>query len=338
MNACFDGLGIEIGGTSFDESPGAGPATTVKGTDAAGVTAVVTTTLPAPTTAVAGTVAVIEVALFRVTAAVAPPIVTVAFVRPEPLMVTTLPTAPEAGETALMVGGGGARTVKADVAAVKPVTVTTTFPGPTVAKAGTVAVIVFPLMEKVAAAPPMVTVAPLNPVPLMVTTEPADPEAGDTELIAGAVGGGGAKTVKAAETGLKPATVTVRFPAPGVAEAGTLVLICVPLLLIDAAVATPPMVTLAPARFAPLMVTASFGKPLATERLEILGGWATGPPAHPAVLILIVPAPKVTVAVEHAEPLTVTVCAWLTLPAKPKIANDAAMSPRVREVMFMKFL
>lgn len=325
-----------MGGTSFENSPTCA-AVTVKAAEAAGVTAVVTTTLPAPTTAVAGTVAVIDVALFKVSVAVAPPIVTVAFVRPEPLMVTTLPIAPEAGETALMVGGGGARTVKVDVAAVKPATVTTTLPGPTVAAAGTVAVIVFPLMEKMAAAPPMVTVAALNPVPLMVTTEPADPEAGDTELIAGAAGGGGAKTVKAAETGLKPATVTIRFPAPGVAEAGTLVLIWVPLALIDAAVATPPMVTLAPARFAPLMVTASFGKPLATERLEMLGGWATGT-AQPAVLMLIVPAPKVTVAEEHAEPLTVTVCAWLTLPAKPKSANDAAMRPRVREVMFMKFL
>ena len=188
-NACLDGLGIATGGTSFENSPIIA-ASTVKADVAAGVTTVVTTTLPGPTTAVAGTVAVIDVALFSVTVAVAPPIVTVAFVRPKPLMVTTLPAAPEAGETELIVGGGGARTVKADVAAAKPVTVTTTLPAPNAAAAGTAAVIVVALLVKVAAAPPMVTVAPVKFEPLMVTVVPAAPVAGDTEVIAGAASTG----------------------------------------------------------------------------------------------------------------------------------------------------
>ena len=337
-NACLDGLGIATGGTSFENSPTIA-ASTVKAAVAAGVTAVVTTTLPAPTTAFAGTVAVIDVALFSVTVAVAPPIVTsVALVRPEPLMVTTLPAAPEAGETELIVGGGGARTVKADVAAAKPVTVTTTLPAPNAAADGTVAVIVVALLVKVAAARPMVTVAPVKFEPLMVTVVPAAPVAGDTEVIAGAASTG-CWTVNA-EVAERPATVTTTFPAPTPAEAGTLVLITEPLLLAMAA-ATPPIVTVVALieKFVPVMVTGEFGKPAVAERLEMVGGVATVP--HPTVLMLIVPTPMVTVAVGQETLLTVmvwgavTVWAKIGLLARPTNTRDAAMRPRVRDVTFM---
>ena len=67
------------------------------------------------------------------------------------------------------------------------------------------------------------------------------------------------------------------------------------------------------------------------------GGVTTGVP-HPPVLMLIVPAPSVTVAAAHAAPLTMTVCAWLTLAARPTNTNDAVMKLCVREAMFMKIL
>lgn len=304
--AALDGFGRSW--PSIDESPPPiGGAVTVKADDVAVPALVVTTMLATPRGAVAGMAVVIEDALLVVMAAAMPAIVTDAPARPVPLMVTGVFGAPADGETVLMVGGGGASTVKAKEAAVKVGTVTTTLPAPTVAAAGTVAVITVPVFVILAAVPPMVTVAPLKPDPLMVTVEPTAPLAGDTVLIIGAVAGGGARTVKAKLAGARPATVTTTLPAPTVAADGTLVVIAEPVLPMTLA-AAPPMVTLAPFKLAPLMVTPTPGIPLPGETVEIVGGEA-GVPEHPAVLMLMVPAPKVTVAEAHAAPLTLTVCA-----------------------------
>ena len=175
---------------------------------------VVTTMLATPRGAVAGIAVVIEDALLVVMAAVMPAIVTDAPARPVPLMVTGVFGAPADGETVLIVGGGGASTVKPKDARGKAGTVTTTLPAPKVAAEGTVAVITVPVFVKLAAAPPMVTAAPLKPDPLMVTVELLSPLAGDTELITGAVAGGGARTVKAKLAGVNPAAVTTTLPAP----------------------------------------------------------------------------------------------------------------------------
>ena len=153
-----------------------------------------------------------------------------------------------------------------------------------------------------AVALPMVTLAPAKLVPEMVRAVPGVPLVTDRLLIVGGTVGA-ALTVKAADAlGATPVLTTT---PPPVAPAGTLVNICVPLLLLTLA-DMPPIVTLAPMRLAPLMVTGSPGKPLETERPEMVGGDAAVP-AHPAVLMLIDPAPKVTVALEQAAPLTLTV-------------------------------
>lgn len=241
--------------------------------------------------------------------------------------------------------GGVAVTVKADDA-LPALVVTTTFPAATGALAGTVVVIEVELLAPmVAATPPMVTAAPASPVPVIVTTVFIGAETGDTRLIAGAGAGGGAVTVNAIVAAGVTLVVTTILPTPTVALIGTLVNICVPLLF-PAFAATPPMLTVAPARFAPVMVTAVPGAPLATERLVMLGGnvgtggGATAPP-HPPVWMLSAPALKVTVTtfVEvQVTPLTMVVCAWLGPAAKPAKTIKAVRKIRVRETVFMNIL
>ena len=111
--------------------------------------------------------------------------------------------------------------------------------------------------------------------------------------------------------------VTTTVPTPMFALLGTLVIICVPLLFPALAI-TPPIMTVAPPKLVPNIVTGAFGVPLATDRLDMLGGCdgdgggggvvMTVVP-HPPVLILMLPFPNVTVAAAHAAPLTLTVCA-----------------------------
>ena len=181
-------------------------------------------------------------------------------------------------------------TVKADETAT-PFAVTTTFPAATGAVAGTVVVIEVELLAAmVAATPPMVTLAPVRPVPVMVTIVPTWPDAGETRVI---TGGGGLLTVNGNVAAGETLVVTTMLPAPTVALPGTVVIICVPLLFAAFADA-PPMVTLAPARLAPLMWTAAPRAPLSTERLVMLGGEVGGGKTvtvpHPPVMILRAPA------------------------------------------------
>ena len=87
--------------------------------------------------------------------------------------------------------GAGAKTVNAAVALPEEL-VTTMFPAPTAAETGTNVVIWVALMVMMfAAAPPMVTDAPVKLVPVMVTIVPATPDNGDTNVI---VGGGSMPT------------------------------------------------------------------------------------------------------------------------------------------------
>lgn len=223
--------------------------------------ALVTTSLPGPTTAFAGTMVVIEVALLVVMLAVAPPMFTEAPAKPDPLMVTGVPADAESGATDVMVGAGGARTVKAKVAVGKVPTVTTKPPTEAaVAFLGTLVVMTVPvLLVIVAGSPPIVTFAPVRDVPVIMTTVSAAPLGGETEVIVGAAGGGGSRTVKAMDAGASPATVTTTPPPEAaVAPAGTLVVITVPVLPVTPA-ARPPMVTVAPAILAPIMTTGAPG-------------------------------------------------------------------------------
>lgn len=156
------------------------PATTAftaKAKDADAV-ALVTTNVPAPTAAFAGTVVVIEVALLVVMLAVTPPILTEAPVKPDPLIITVAPADADAGVTCEMVGADGAtgeelNTEKENNAGASPGTVTTTPPPAAVAPAGTLVVMVVPvLLEMPAAWPPMVTFAPAKLAPFIVTWAP----------------------------------------------------------------------------------------------------------------------------------------------------------------------
>ena len=288
--------------------------------------------LATPNATPAGTLVVIEVALLVVTLAAMPPMVTDAPLSPVPAMVRTVFTNPVGGDTVLMTGGGGARTVNPIVPGVKVGTVTTTPPKEaTVAVAGTLVVIwVALLILKFALMPPMVTdVTPEKFAPVRVTTVPGTPLVGDARLTVGAAGGGGASTVKPALAGARLATVTTMLTDAAGAVDGTLVVIVDPVLLVMLA-AIPPMVTLAPLKFAPLIVTGAFGIPEVGETLEILGGFVTVPP-HVPVLILITPFPKVTVADGQPTLFTLTVCAWLRPAARLTSTNNvAAIKPRVR--------
>jgi hypothetical protein len=132
----------------------------------------------------AGAVTVIWVSdtTVKLDAAVGPNDTPVAPVNPVPVMVTTVPATPEVGLKPVIAGAAGVyANVSPDTGALVPpgpVTVTSTEPDP----AGAVAVIcVSDTTENVAATPPKETVvAPVNPVPVTVTTVPAWPDIGLT--------------------------------------------------------------------------------------------------------------------------------------------------------------
>ena len=95
-----------------------GVAVTVKEMLALGAVAVVTTMLPAPITALAGTLVVMEVAALLVIVAAALPMVTVAPTRFVPLIVTGVPAAPDDGATKKIAGeiATGGETVRVALA------------------------------------------------------------------------------------------------------------------------------------------------------------------------------------------------------------------------------
>lgn len=150
----------------------------------------VMSTVPVP----AGEVAVMEVGEFTVkpVAAVLPKVTAVAPVKPVPVMVTDVPLAARPDEGAIWVTSGAGIYVNwsaAEVALVPPVVVTvmSTVPVPT----GDVAVMdVSEFMLKVLAAvlPKVTALAPVKPVPVIVTDVPpaAGPDEGAIWVTAGA--------------------------------------------------------------------------------------------------------------------------------------------------------
>ena len=130
-----------------------------------------------PVLAPDGTVAVICVSEFTVNVAVVPLNVTpVAPVKPLPVIVTEVPACPEVGENDETVGPAGVVTVNEDVLVPVPLGPVTAI-GPVVAPDGTVAVICVPeFTVNVAVVPLNVTpVAPVKPLPVIVTEVPACP-------------------------------------------------------------------------------------------------------------------------------------------------------------------
>jgi hypothetical protein len=117
----------------------------------------------------------------------------VAQVKPIPVTVTDVPTVPLAGENDEMVGGGGGATVKFEVEVAVPPGVVTAI-GPVPAPLGTVAVICVAddTLNADAGVPANETeVAPLRPLPEIVTLVPTGPLDGLKEEIVGAGGGPG---------------------------------------------------------------------------------------------------------------------------------------------------
>jgi hypothetical protein len=139
----------------------------------------------------------------------------VVVLKPDPVMVTVVPTGPDIGDTLEM--ATGTETVKVfHVADELP---TVTFNGPVVAPLGTVATNWVALAEDTVAAVPLnVTALPvavvLKPEPVIVTAVPTMPLVGDTLAIAN-----DAPTVKLFQVADELPTVT--FTGPLVAPLGT---------------------------------------------------------------------------------------------------------------------
>ena len=159
---------------------------------------------------------------------------------PLPLMVTTVPTAPEVGDTLLM--PGAELTVKVTPLLARPLAVTTTLP--VVAPEGTgTSILVDVQLRGVAAVPLNLTV--LEPwvepkfVPVIVTAVAMPPEVGDKLEIAGAT-----STVKVTPLLGTPLTVTTTGPLVAPVGTGTTIfaaaqLVGVPLVPLKVTVLVP---------------------------------------------------------------------------------------------------
>jgi hypothetical protein len=164
-----------------------GAATTVKLMPLLATPDAVTTTFPV--VAPAGTTATMLLALQLLTLAVVPLNLTLPFVDPKfaPAIVTEAPTAPEAGDTLVMLGA--ATTVKLFPLLATPDTVTSTFP--VVAPAGTTATMLLALQLVTLAVTPLnltVLVPWVDPkfAPVILTEAPTAPVTGDRLVILGA--------------------------------------------------------------------------------------------------------------------------------------------------------
>jgi hypothetical protein len=179
----------------------------------------------------------------------------------------------------MLLPGGAPVTVKlaADVAVPPGVM---TLIGPLVALDGTCEVICVSELTMYAAAVPLnaTLVAPLKPVPLIVTSVPAEPDVGVKPLTTGC-GGGEPLTVKLVEDVPVPCGV-VTLIGPLVAPDGTLAEMLVSELSANAA-AVPLNVTLvAPVKYEPVIVTASPTFPLVGEKSLTIGAGGGGAPEN----------------------------------------------------------
>ena len=302
-----------------------------------------TVTTTSPVVAPAGTATVIDVSLQLAAVAAVPLKVTVLVpcVAPKlvPVISTDVPTGPESGLNARIVGV----TVNSAPSLASPPTVTTT--PPVVAPAGTAAVIDVSLqLAAVADTPLKVTVlvpwgSPKFP-PAIVTDVPSGPLSGFNELMAGTL-----TTVKAMGLLTWPPTVTTTLPV--VAVVGTAAVIEVSLQLVGVA-STPLKVTVlvpcvAP-KCSPVIVTDAPFRPdtgssrviegagRVTLKVSPLLAWpptvtTTGPVAAPAGAGAVIEVSLQLVAVA-ATPLKVTVLVPCAAPkCTPAIVTTVPTSP-----------
>jgi hypothetical protein len=143
-------------------------------------------------------------------------------VKPDPSIVTVVPTGPEAGENPVIEGGGEAVTVKLSVLVAVPPDVTTEI-CPELAPPGTVAVICSSetTVSPVKLVPfSVASRAHVKPDPSIVTVVPRGPEVGENPLI---VGGG--ITVKLSVLVPVPPGASTEI-CPELAPPGTVAVIC----------------------------------------------------------------------------------------------------------------
>jgi hypothetical protein len=191
-------------------------------------------------------------------------------VNPEPVIVTLIPTGPLVGEKLLIVGAPGAEvTVKlVALVAVPPGVVTLIFP--VVAPAGTVAVIreSEATLNVAATFLNLTELAPLKPVPLIVTLVPTGPLVGEKLLMVGATAA--TVTVKlAALVAVPPPVVTLM--GPDVAPVGTVAVIRESEFKMKAPSTSLNLTEVAPVKPEPLIVTLVPTGPLVGEKLPIVG-------------------------------------------------------------------
>jgi hypothetical protein len=254
-----------------------GAGTTVNGTPLLLTPLAFTTTLPV--VAPVGTTATIDVGLqLLIVVAVTPLNVTdpVPWVEPkfDPVIVTEAPTAPELGDTPVMLGAG--TTVNKSPLLFTPLAFTTTLP--VVAPVGTVATIdvAFQLVMLVAVVPLNLTVfVPWDEPkfdPEIVTEAPTAPEIGDTLTMLGA-----GTTVNDTPLLFTPLAFTTTLPV--VAPVGTVTTIDVALQLLIVAAAVPlkltdPVPWVEP-KFDPVIVTEAPTAPEGGDTLVMLGAGKT---------------------------------------------------------------
>jgi hypothetical protein len=223
-----------------------------------------------PVVAASGTVAVICVSESTLNVAeTSLNFTAVAPVNALPVIVTLVPTGPLVGENDVICGGGAALTTKSVALVAVPAGVVTLI-GPVCAPFGTVAVIL--VGESTVKAADLLlnftSVAPVKPVPLIVTTVPASPNVGENDVI---VGGAPAVTVKLSGLEESVPSGVVTTIGPVVAVEGTVVEILSDELTVKFA-KTPLNVTeVAPSKFTPLIETDVPTGPLVGEK-DVIDG------------------------------------------------------------------
>jgi len=275
----------------------------------------------APEVAVAGTVAVIVVAEFTVNVAAAPLNFTdVAPRKFVPVSVTAVPVGPDDGVKEEITGGCDAVTVKVPFEVPVPPGPFTEI-APVTADSGTFTLMLVAdaIVNVVVAMPPNFTaVAPVKFVPVIVTSVPIGPLAGENELI---VGGSGI-TVKLAALVAVPTPVLTEI-GPVVAAAGTFTVMVVEETTVKTVVAMPlNLMAVAPVKLVPVIVTLAPMVPLVGVKDVIVGAPAVVTvklalllAVLPGVVTEILPvvAPVGTVAVIEVAELTVNVVAVVPL-------------------------
>jgi hypothetical protein len=193
--------------------------------------------------------------------------------------------------------------LSAALAALVPLGVITLMSTMPLPAAGEIAVMLLAefTVKLVAGVPPNSTaVAPVKPVPVMVTEVPPAvvPLAGLRPVIAGAA----ALIVNVAPDDVPPELVTVTVAVPGVAirPGGTSALSCVALTKLLASEVVPHCTVVPESKFAPLMVRVNSAPPAVAEegeRLEIVGAKGTGEMVNVAEFDVALDSVAVTLAV-----------------------------------------